>query len=326
MGQWYAQTFAEYEDSELVAVCDLRRETAAEVAEKWGVPAVYADFREMLAAEDLEAVAVATPDRFHCDPVVACLEAGKHVLCEKPLATALEDAEAMKQAVERNGKELMVNFGNRRRPRTQAARKAVLEDRVVGEIANVYVELNERIGKTATLAWAADTSPVWFLLSHCVDTLRYVTGLEIVEIAGYETRKVLAKKGMPTSDTAMFVGALSNGGHVFLGSSWIFPEAYAPDIDFRIRVLGDKGLFEVQMHPQDMVVHADRTETVNYQYPYLDHRGHRDNWWAESTRYFVHCIGTGKHPTPDADDGMACLKVLLAMEQTAEGGQRVRID
>lgn len=326
MGQWYAQTFAEYEQSELVAVCDLRRETAADLARRWGAPATHADFHEMLAAEDLDAVAVATPDRFHCEPVVACLESGKDVLCEKPLATTLEDAEAMRHAVERSGRELMVNFGNRRRPRVQAARKALLEHKVVGEIVNIYIELNERIGKTATLTWAAETSPVWFLLSHCVDTLRYVTGLEIAEISGYETRKVLSGRGISTSDTALFVGALSNGGHVFLGSSWVFPEAYAPDIDFRLRVLGDSGLFEVQMHPQDMVVHGDRTETINYLFPYVDHRGHRDNWWSQSTRYFVHCIIQGEHPTPDVDDGMACVKVLLAMDETARTGQPVAIE
>jgi len=326
MGQWYAQTLAEYERCRLVAVCDLRREVAADVANTWGASGIYTDCGKMLAVEKLDAVAVATPDRFHRDPVVACLDSGTHVLCEKPLATTLEDAEAIKGAVVRSGRELMVNFGNRRRPRTQAARVAILRDSAVGEVADVYVELNERIGKTTTLAWAAETSPVWFLLSHCIDTLRYVTGLEIVEIMGYETRKVLCDKGMPTSDTALFVGRLSNGGHVFLGSSWIFPEAYAPDIDFRLRVLGRDGLFEVQMHPQDMFLHTQRTETINYQYPYLNHRGERDNWWVQSTRYFVHCILEGQHPTPDVHDGVACLKVLLAMEEAAKTGAAVRIE
>ncbi|MHB0879030.1 MAG: Gfo/Idh/MocA family protein, partial [Anaerolineae bacterium] len=298
MGQWYARTFAEYERSQLVAICDLNEAKAQALAGQWQA-AAYTDYRTMLAQEQLDAVAVATPDRFHRAPVVACLEAGKHVLCEKPLATTMEDALAIQEAAVQAGREVMVNFGNRRRDRVQAARRAVLEQRQIGEIADAYVELNERIGKTDTLAWAAETSPIWFLLSHCVDTLRYVSGLEITEVQGYETRKLLAARGLPTSDTALFVATLSNGGHAFLGSSWIFPEAYAPDIDFRLRLLGDRGLFEVQMHPHDMWLHTDKSHTLNYSYGYLDHRGHMSHWWTDSTCYFVDCILDEVHHTPD---------------------------
>ncbi|NPV08723.1 MAG: Gfo/Idh/MocA family oxidoreductase [Anaerolineae bacterium] len=324
MGRWYARTFAEYERSRLVAVCDMDRARAQALAEQWGA-AAHTDYRAMLAEEQLDAVAVATPDRFHRAPAVACLEAGKHVLCEKPLATTMEDALAIEEAASRTGREVMVNFGNRRRDRVQAARRAVLEEGAIGEIADAYVELNERIGKTNTLSWAAETSPVWFLLSHCVDTLRYVTGLEIVEVRGYETRKLLAARGLPTSDTALFVAELSNGGHAFLGSSWAFPEAYGPDIDFRLRLLGVRGLLEVQMHPHDMWLHTGRSRTLNYTYGYLDHRGHMSHWWTDSTCYFVDCILDRVHPTPDLADGLACLRVLLAMEEAAATGRSCRV-
>ena len=325
MGRWYAQCFAEYDGSEPVAVCDLEAAKAEALAREWGWGRAYADIGEMLEREELDAVAVATPDRFHREPVVACLEAGKHVLCEKPLATTLEDGLAMKEAVGRSGRELMVNFGNRQRSRVQMLRKLVVEDEAVGEVGNVYAELNERIGKTDELAWAADTSPIWFLLGHCVDTVRFVTGLEIVEVFGYQTRKLLPSRGLDTADTSVFVARLSNGGNAFLGSSWIYPEDYGPDIDFSLRVLGSHGLVECQMHPHDLVVHTDRTRAVNYLYPYTDHRGRRENWWLQSTRYFVHCILTGQHPTPDVDDGLACLRVLLAMEGAAASGKPVAV-
>ena len=326
MGQWYAQCLSEYDASRLVAVCDLDLAKARALADEWGVGSACADYREMLDAEELDAVAVATPDRFHREPVVACLEAGKHVLCEKPLATTLDDGLAITQAVHASGRELMVNFGNRQRDKAQMLRRLVRDEQTVGEIGNVYVELNERIGKTDELAWAADTSPVWFLLSHCVDTLRFVTGLELVEVFGYQTRKVMPTRGLNTSDTAAFVGKLSNGGHAFLGSSWIYPEDYGPDIDFSVRVLGSAGVVECQMHPHDLVVHTDGSRTVNYTYPYTDHRGRRENWWFQSTRHFVHCVLAGQHPTPDVDDGLACLQVLLAMEETSATGKPVAIE
>ena len=62
-----------------------------------------------------------------------------------------------------------------------------------------------------------------------------------------------------------------------------------------------------------------------YAYPYTDHRGHRDNWWVQSTRYFVHCLADGHNVTPDVDDGLACLRVLLAMEATIRTGQPARV-
>jgi predicted dehydrogenase len=323
MGKWYAKVFKEYDGAELVAICDLDGKRAQAVADESGGK-VYTDYRLMLAKEKLDAVAVATPDRFHRQPVVDCLGAGKHVLCEKPLSTTLEDGLAMKEAVGKSGKQLMINFGNRHRPRGKKLRELLLEKKAVGEIATVYIELNERLSKTSTLAWSAETSPLWFLLSHCVDYVRFTTGLEIVEVFGYETRKVLKSQGHETSDTCIFVGKLSNGGHIFLGSSWAYPDDYVFDLDFPMRVIGTRGLIEAQMHARDMMLHSQKPpQVVNYTYNYLDYRGHKEDWWSQSTRSFLHCIKTGERATPDVDDGLACLKVLLAMEESIRTGRPV---
>ena len=326
MGRWYAWVFKEYDGAELVAVCDLDTRKAQAVSAESGGK-VYEDYATMLKKEKLDAVAVATPDKFHREPVVACLEAGKDVLCEKPLCTTLEDGLAMKEAAKTSGKQLMVNFGNRHRPRGKRLKELLADRKNIGEIATVYIELNERLGKTATLAWAGETSPVWFLISHCVDYVRFTTGLEITEIFGYETKKVLVSQGFDTSDTAIFVGRLSNGGHLFIGSSWAYPEDYTHDIDFPMRVIGTDGLIECQMHPWDMMLHSGKGggHVVNYSYNYRDYRGHKEDWWSQSTRYFLHCIESDEHATPDVDDGLACLKVLLAMDESVRTGKAVRI-
>jgi predicted dehydrogenase len=326
MGQWYAQCFSEYSASELVAICDIRGDVARDLASVWSVPATYDSASAMLQDERLDAVAVATPDSCHTEPVIAALDAGCHVLCEKPLATTLDDGLAIREAVMRSGKELMVNFGNRRRPRVQALRRAVLEQGAIGELGNAYVELNERVNKAGELTWMAESSPIWFLMSHCVDTLRFVTGLEIDQVFGYETVGALRERGIDTSDTAAFVAELSNGGRAFLGASWVFPESFTPDIDFRLRLLGTRGLLDSQMHPHDVRLYAEHAEMVNYSYSYSDHAGRRDNWWFDSTRYFVHCLATGTHPTPDVDDGLRCLRVLLAMEESIRTNLPVGVD
>jgi predicted dehydrogenase len=325
MGRLYAQCLAECEESELVAIADLDPARANRLAEEWSAAGSYGGYADMLARERLDAVVVATPDEAHRAPVIAALERGLHVLCEKPLATTAEDGLAMGDAVARSGKCLMVSFGNRHRPEVQALRRAVLEESAVGEIGTIYVELNERIAKTETLQWAAHTSPIWFLLSHCVDTVRYVTGLEIREVFCYESRRTLAERGVDTSDTVLCVGKLDNGGTIFLGSSWAYPDAFARDLDFTVRVLGSRGLLEGQLFGQSVMLHGERARVLDYQFPHLDHAGRRDNWWFQSTRYFIHCIASGLRPTPDVEDGLRCLHVLRAMDESVRTGRPVEV-
>jgi len=205
----------------------------------------------------------------------------------------------------------------------QALRRAVQEENAVGEIGTIYVELNERIGKTATLSWAARTSPTWFLLSHCVDTVRHITGLEIQEVFCYASKQILAPRGVDTSDTVLGVGKLSNGGTIFLGSSWAYPDSFARDLDFTVRLLGTQGLLEGQLFGQSLMLHGDRSRVVDHQFAHFDPAGRRDNWWTESTRYFLHCLNTGRAPTPGVEDGLACLRVLRAMDESVRTGKAV---
>jgi predicted dehydrogenase len=325
MGRLYAQCLAEGSESELVAIADLDAARADHLAEEWSAASSYSNCADMLAAERLDAVVVATPDEAHRAPVIAALEAGLHVLCEKPLATTVEDGLAIREAVSRSGKSLMVNFGNRHRPEVQALRRAIMEEQSVGDIGTIYVELNERIGKTETLQWAARTSPIWFLLSHCVDTVRYATGREIAEVFCCEARQILVQRGVDTSDTALCVGTLDNGGTIFLGSSWAYPDGFARDLDFTLRVLGARGLLESQLFGQSVVLHDARPHVVDYQFPHLDYTGKRDSWWFQSTRYFVHCIASGVRPTPDVEDGLKCLQVLRAMDESVRTKQPVAV-
>jgi predicted dehydrogenase len=95
-----------------------------------------------------------------------------------------------------------------------------------------------------------------------------------------------------------------------------------------MRVIGTKGLLEAQMHSRDMMLHSGKGggRVVNYVYNYLDYRGHKEDWWAQSTRSFLYAIETGTHATPDVDDGIACLKVLLAMDESIKTGKPVKIN
>jgi len=94
----------------LVAVADISAEAAQATAERWGIPNVYTDYRELLANPEVEAVSVTTWAGAHAEPVIAAAEAGKHILCEKPIATRLEDADAMVAAAQRAGVKFTMGY------------------------------------------------------------------------------------------------------------------------------------------------------------------------------------------------------------------------
>ena len=111
-------------DVELVAVCDVRETAARELAERTGA-AAYSDFAELLRRVDLDAVSVCTPDGLHREPCERALAGGRHVLVEKPIATTVEDAEAIVAAAHRAGVVLLVGHCLRFDPRYDQARQAV---------------------------------------------------------------------------------------------------------------------------------------------------------------------------------------------------------
>ena len=97
----------------LVAVADIDVAKARQVAEDFGIPNVYDNFEDLLANPEVEAVSVTTPPSAHAEPVIAAARAGKHVLCEKPIAMTLEEADAMVDAAEKAGVKFAMGYQHR---------------------------------------------------------------------------------------------------------------------------------------------------------------------------------------------------------------------
>jgi predicted dehydrogenase len=133
IAQSHGQAISGIEGTKIVAVCDIIRERAEKTAERWKIPHVYEDYREMLKKEDIEAVTVATYNQAHRGPTVDSLKAGKHVLCEKPMAATLEDAAAMTRAAKETGKILMIALKTRYSERMMAA-KGIMASGALGDI------------------------------------------------------------------------------------------------------------------------------------------------------------------------------------------------
>lgn len=138
---------------ELVAVADTNLETAKAAAQKFNVPHIYLDYTELLRRDDIDAVSICTPNFLHKQPAIDALEAGKHVLCEKPLAMDALEGEAMVDAARRTGRKLQVGFMTRFQAPAQALKRFV----DAGEMGEIYFARAHAVRRRGIPGWGVFT-------------------------------------------------------------------------------------------------------------------------------------------------------------------------
>ena len=315
MGRRYLDAYQFDPRAEIVSVCDLDGDRAHRLAGEYGVNS-STSVEEMLSGGRFDAVVVATPDFSHLDPVLACLGAGVHVLCEKPLATTVSDAMEMVVAARASPGQLMVNFGNRHRPAARRARALVREGRI-GAVRYAHLCLNEKSAKTATLAWSEQTSELWFLISHLADFVQWFLDDHV--------RSVYASRGHDASGASTTVAILNfaSAATVTLESSWNMPAHLQRDVDLRLAVHGADGVIELDMGDQGLVVSdGRRAATVQWD---STAGGSAEDWWDRSCRYFTERI-SGRMPVePDAVAGLENVLVLSALQRSLDSGSVVTV-
>jgi predicted dehydrogenase len=134
MGRYHMKGFTACPGVTLDAVCDLNVEEAQSFGAEYGAKRVFRDYRELWSLPGLDAVGIAIPNYLHAAVAIEAMEAGLHVLCEKPMATSAADARRMLETAERTGKRLMIDMSNRFRPPSLAAHRLLTE----GGLGDVY--------------------------------------------------------------------------------------------------------------------------------------------------------------------------------------------
>jgi len=223
LGKTHAMALHAQERARLVAVADVAEGKAAQLAEAFGAKA-FDDVGEMLAAEDIDVVVIATPDPFHKAPFLACAEAGvRAILCEKPLATTVADAEEMLDAADRKGVRVFVDFENRF-ARADMATRHIVQHRLIGDPVYADIRLDDNISVPRALwgnrsrDWAAQSSTAHFLMSHTSDlVLWWFAPARVERVFAVSQKRVLGYA--PDLYEAMLF--LSNGMKVRLKSEWI---------------------------------------------------------------------------------------------------------
>lgn len=216
------------ENAELVSVMDVEAGRAAEVAARFGVPHHCADEAELLA-RNLDAVYIASPPRAHARQTIQAAQAGKHVLCEKPMALTPAEAPGMEQACRAAGVTFMLGFCMRYNPYHIKARELV-QAGVLGRPV---------MGRAQLTCWYPPIPGAWRqdlaqsgggalmdLGTHCLDLLEWLLGSPIVEVAGFQDQLV-QRYATPVEDAATVVVRFANGAHGMVDTYYNLPDAAA---------------------------------------------------------------------------------------------------
>jgi predicted dehydrogenase len=325
-GEYHAEIYATHHRAELVAVCDGNEGRASEVARRYGARRVYREASELARDPEVDAVAVATPDFAHREPVLAAVQAGKHVLVEKPLATTAEDAEAIAEAVRRAGVRLMVDFHNRWNPPIIQAWRDVRAG-TLGKVLSAYYRLNDTIMvPTRMLSWAAKSSILWFLGSHTVDTLRFLFDDEVARVYAVSRSEVLAARGIGVPDLYQAILEFRSGIVATIENHWVAPESNPMVNDTKVNILGTAGMINMDLTHHQMIQRylADRADHPDCMVkPMLFDR--HGGFAIESIRDFVEAVADGRAFRTGLEDGVNVTRTVLAIMESARKREPVAV-
>jgi predicted dehydrogenase len=325
-GAWHAHVYARMPQAKLVAVCDLNEARAQEIGQKYGAQHVYTDYRELLSNPDIKAVSIATPDFAHREIAVAAAEAGKHILVEKPLATTVEDAEAIVNAARKAGVKLMVDFHNRVSPAFLNAKQSV-SNGDLGDLKYIYARLsNTTFVATQMLPWASKSSALWFLASHTFDMARYLLEDEPKRVYAVSRSGVLQSMGIDTQDLHIAIVEFGKGAVVTLENVWILPETEPMVFNLKFEMIGSGGSMYINTSDHRAVEKYTRDNASLPDVMGIVFGGDEprmSGFVLEAIARFVDAVVYDRPLLASGEDGLAVTRVLTAITESANSGRPV---
>jgi len=317
MGELHTRTLVEMPGVEVVGVADANEERARDVASRYGISAHFGERVEGLL-EKVEAVVIASPESVHRQHATLALEAGCHVLLEKPMANTLEDCEAIVAKAAKSELIFMIGYILRFDPRYVAGKDAMAK---IGEVTALHVrrrasiEVPQRVG-----TW---THPLFYMGVHDIDMLRWYTEDEVSQVYGMASFKLL---GSRVPDVIVATLRFRNGAVATLETNWVLPPEFKAPLESRIEAFGEKGMVIVESLNQG-VWYCLRES--GYEFPDVLHwpevHGRIEGDCKRELEHFVRCIRTGEQPLVTAKDGFESVRVALAIIKSIEEGKPVNL-
>lgn len=323
--------YAANPEAEIAGLYDLNQERAEELANEYGAKA-YATYEEMLADDTIDAVSVCVANHVHAEITIAALKAGKHVLCEKPMAMTLKECEDMVAAAKENDRFLMVGH-NQRLAKAHAKARKLVEQGAIGEI----VTFKTSFAHSGPETWSVDPGKnVWFfdkkkavmgamadLGIHKTDLIQFLTGQRVIATTaflGTLDKKDASGNFIGVDDNAICIYQMSGGAVGTMSASWT---SYGAEDNSTI-LYGTKGVMKIYSDPAySIILETSDGERVYYD---IDKIQTNDNQTASGViDLFIQCLSTNTPPEISGEEALSAMKAVFASVESAETGRTVRI-
>ncbi|WP_088103595.1 Gfo/Idh/MocA family protein [Halalkalibacter urbisdiaboli] len=304
---------------EFIAFCDFNLELAEEYAAKYNAKA-YTNYNELLANETVDAVSVCTQNADHAKVAIAAANAGAHVLCEKPMATSVEEAQAMIEAANKNNVYLMIGHNQRLMPPHVKA-KEILQSGKLGKI----LTFKTTFGHGGPEGWSIQGEESWFFQKdkaivgamgdlgvHKTDLIRWLFNEEVVEVGAFV--ETLHKHG-DVDDNATCILRMESGAIGTMAASW----TYYKGEDNTTTIFAENGVLEIKDREDVQVIVKLRDGTIE-QYKVGAIATNEEGGQVASgvIDEFITSIVTNTPPCISGEEGMKSLQVVLAALESAE--------
>ena len=315
----------------IVGVCDTEKNRAEEVAEKYHTR-VYASYEEMLSDDNIDAVSVCTANYSHCQITLKALEAGKHVLCEKPMAITYEECKKMLETAERTGKFLMIGHNQRLTDTHRKAKELVQK----GEIGKI-ITFKSTFGHAGPENWAVDKDNIWFfdkaaasfgamadLGVHKTDLIQFLLSEKIKEafaVTGTLDKKDKQGNSIGVDDNAICIYKLENGIIGNINVSW----SYYGEEDNSTILYGTEGCMKIYDNPDYSIVIEKRDgEKIFYIIDRIQTNDQQSN--SGLIDCWVSCLEKEVPPEISGEEAFEAMKAVFAALESARTGRRVSVD
>jgi predicted dehydrogenase len=344
----------------MTAVAGRNEQAVTAAAERWGWSRADTDWRRLIDADDIDLIDICSPGDSHVEIAIAALEAGKHVLCEKPLANSVAEAEKMAEvarAAAERGVYAMVGFSYRRMPAIGLAKRLIEEGRL-GEIRQIRSQyLQDWLSDASSpTTWRLDKSlagsgALGDIGAHAIDMAQHLTGATITSVSGVmetfvtERPKLAESRGLSgkasdetgtvtVDDAALFSARFDNGA---LGSFEATRMATGRKNAFRIEISGSDGAIAFDVEDLNVLWFYDAKnpeETLGFQRILATEPSHPwvGNWWptghglgyehafSHQVVDFITDLAAGRQTHPSFDEGLQVQRVLDAIERSSDNG------
>ena len=315
---------------EVRSICSPTESKVSATAAEWGIGHWSTDYRDVIARPDVDVIGIYSPDHLHAEHVTAALEAGKHIVCTKPMVTTVEDAERLVKLVDEKGVKFLVGQTMRFEPEFTAA-KSQFESGVLGDLILVeghYVHDMRQVFPFTP--WRRDVPQdlLYGGVSHPVDILRWILG-DIAEVHAYGNRGGLTPEVKINGNFLLNVKFVNGVIGRVLG---VYDSVHAPMPMMGINLWGTRGTLMADYTDQKgghiKVVYdgfeGQPTGTFPFAAETLGAYGHGETV-LRYMQHFAECLENDTEPSPNVRDGAKSVATCAAAGESVETGQVVTV-